>query len=271
MIENPREFIVYPAIDLRNGRVVRLIQGDPARQTVYSDDPGEVANRWLSESLNRTIEPPGSLPHPKGGQPPGSTPTPWLHIVNLDGAFGKSNNANRHALQSILKISETYHGKIQFGGGLRTLEEIEEVLNLGVSRVLLGTIAIQRPELVFAALEHFGPQMIGAALDARDGKLFVQGWTERTGITTFEAGENLYSTGVRTVIYTNIARDGTGQGADIRGAEALTQKTKLNVIASGGVNSIAEVRLAKEAGLAGIIIGRALYEGTLDLQEALRC
>lgn len=253
MHRNTRDFIVYPAIDLHDGKVVRLRQGDPCQQTLYSDNPGEVATRWLSASLY------------------GVSSTPWLHIVNLDGAFGSRKNANKPALEAIVDVCKNFQANIQFGGGLRSLEEIEGAIQLGVNRVLLGTVIVTQPELVHAALEHFGPHKIGAALDARGGKIRIKGWTEQTEITALELGHELYTIGLRSVIYTNIDRDGTGEGVDILGAATIAEQTKLKVIASGGVNSIQDVRQAKQAGLSGIIIGRALYEGLIDLQEALQC
>jgi phosphoribosylformimino-5-aminoimidazole carboxamide ribotide isomerase len=253
MGEKAIEFTIYPAIDLRKGKVVRLVQGDPRRQTVYSDDPSEAAHRWLLASTQGTFN------------------APWLHIVNLDGALGIQSAANQQALKAIVQTCETFQGNIQFGGGLRTLGEIEQTLSLGIRRVLLGTAAVNQPELVRAAIAHFGPQKIGVALDARDGRIQVNGWTTMAEITPLELGEELFQYGVRNVIFTNIARDGTGRGVDIDGAAEIAERTRLNVIASGGVNSLEDIHRAKQAGLAGIIIGKALYEGSIDLQEALRC
>ena len=140
-------FTIYPAIDLRGGKVVRLKEGDPARMTSYSDDPAETAKRWIDA---------------------GST---WLHVVNLDGAFGESDNANRNALEAILKLG----ARVQFGGGMRSLESIEAALSLGVSRVILGTIAIEQPNIVRDALTRFGAERIAAGIDARDGLVRTRG------------------------------------------------------------------------------------------------
>jgi phosphoribosylformimino-5-aminoimidazole carboxamide ribotide isomerase len=235
-------FTIYPAIDLRGGKVVRLKEGDPARMTSYSDDPAETAKRWIDA---------------------GAT---WLHVVNLDGAFGESDNANHDALESILKLGV----RVQFGGGMRSLESIEAALSLGVSRVILGTIAIEQPEIVHDALTRFGAEHIAVGIDARDGLVRTRGWKDNSGVTALDLALQMRDFRLGTVIFTDVSRDGLGSGLNIPATQALSEQSGLDVIASGGVHTIADVKAAKDAGLSGVIIGRALYDGTVDLNEALR-
>ena len=234
-------FIVYPAIDLRNGKVVRLKEGDPARMTAYSDDPAETARRWLG------------------------TGAKWLHIVNLDGAFGESDQANHSALESILKLG----AHVQFGGGLRSLDAMEAALSLGVRRVVLGTVAIDHPDLVSYALKKFGEDKIAVGIDARHGFVRVRGWKDDSGVSAPDLALQMRSLGLQTVIFTDVSRDGLGTGLNIAATRELAEVSGLDVIASGGVHTLTDVIAAKAAGLSGAIIGRALYEGTIDLKKAL--
>jgi phosphoribosylformimino-5-aminoimidazole carboxamide ribotide isomerase len=242
-------FFVYPAIDLRSGLVVRLSQGDPDRQTVYGDDPGAVARRWLGLGAH------------------------WLHVVNLDGAFGDPDAKNRDALLSILKAAADAGGDrhVQLGGGLRSLNDVEHALTMGVSRAIIGTAAIETPQLVAEAVARFGAEQVGVGIDARNNKVRVRGWTRSVATDPVSLGADLVNRGVSTVVFTNIARDGVGTGVDVNGTRRLADKTGLSVIASGGVASLEDVRRVKDAGLSGVIIGRALYDGTIDLEEALKC
>jgi len=234
--------IVYPAIDLRGGKVVRLKEGDPTRATFYSNVPIDVARRWLDAGAS------------------------WLHTVNLDGAFGESDNANRSALESILKLGV----KIQFGGGLRSLDAIENAIALGLSRVVLGTIAIEKPDMVSDAIKKFGAEKIAVGVDARDGLVRVRGWKDNSGISAIELARQMRTRGVRTVIFTDVSRDGLGSGLNIAATKELADASGLDVIASGGVHSIDDVIAVRDANLSGVIVGRALYEGTIDLEKALQ-
>ncbi len=234
-------FTIYPAIDLRGGKVVRLKEGDPARMTSYSDDPAETARKWLG----------------MGAQ--------WLHVVNLDGAFGEGDNANRAALESILKLG----ARVQFGGGIRSMDAIADVLKLGVSRAILGTIAIEQPAIVADALTRFGAEQIAVGIDARDGLVRTRGWKDNSGVSAIDLALQMQTVGLGTVIFTDVSRDGLGSGLNIPSTRELAERSGLDVIASGGVHTIDDVIAAKDAGLAGCIIGRALYDGTVDLKEGL--
>jgi phosphoribosylformimino-5-aminoimidazole carboxamide ribotide isomerase len=239
-------FTVYPAIDLRAGKVVRLKEGDPERMTAYSDDPAQTARHWLEAGAR------------------------WLHVVNLDGAFGENEMANRAALRDVLKMVADFDAKVQFGGGIRSLDAMLEALDLGVQRVILGTIAAEQPEIVGEAIQIFGPKKIVVGLDARDGLVRVRGWKEDSGMPAVDLARRLKTFGLQTIIFTDIRRDGLGSGLNIEASRALAEAACLEVIASGGVHIIDDVIAARETGLSGAIIGRALYEGTIELEEALK-
>lgn len=235
-------FTVYPAIDLRGGRVVRLKEGDPARLTAYSDDPAETARRWLQAGAG------------------------WLHVVNLDGAFGENDRANRLALEAILESG----AQIQLGGGLRSLDAVARAFELGVSRVVLGTVAVEQPDVVEQALQKFGTDRIAVGIDARDGLVCARGWRKGSKVSAGDLALQMQTVGVQTVIFTDVSRDGLGGGLNIPSTRELAERSGLDVIASGGVRNLEDVVAACAAGLAGVIIGRALYEGTIDIREALQ-
>jgi phosphoribosylformimino-5-aminoimidazole carboxamide ribotide isomerase len=238
MTEN---FSITPAIDLRAGKVVRLAQGDPVRQTTYGDDPRLWAERWQAEGAD------------------------WLHVINLDGAFNEDTKLNTQALKSILLVGLN----VEFGGGMRDRASIETVLDLGVRRVFLGTAAIQNPALLEWAVTAFGPARIAGDIGSRDNKVTVQGWQETTSLDVCEVGTRFRLQGLDRCVLTNVKRDGVGRGVDIAGAVALQNVTGLQVIASGGVSSLEDVLQVKQAGLAGVVIGRALYEGTISLADCM--
>jgi phosphoribosylformimino-5-aminoimidazole carboxamide ribotide isomerase len=246
--------ILYPAIDLRQGSCVRLRQGEAADQTVYGDDPVAMAQRWVQEGAE------------------------WLHTVNLDGAFDGvlRPDANVAALPTNLlrlrDMAAAVDVPIQFGGGVRSLADIELLLSLGASRVILGTIAVEQPELVSEAIEWFGQERIAVAIDARDGWVATHGWQQTSHVAAIELGRQMAQRGVRIVIYTDIARDGMLSGVNVSATAALATQTGLQVIASGGVSSIDDVRdLCQVAslGISGVIIGRAIYTGDVRLAEAI--
>lgn len=234
-------FTVFPAIDLRAGKVVRLAQGDPSRQTAYGDDPRVWAECWQAEGAD------------------------WLHVINLSGAFREDTQANLEALESILAIGL----KVEFGGGIRDKETVRIPLEMGVERVFLGTAAIQNPALVDWAVDQYGPSRIAGDIGARDGKVMVKGWQESTPLPVLEVGQRLRNQGVEWCVLTDVKRDGVGSGMDVSSAVELQAQTGLQVVASGGVSTLEDVLRVRDAGLAGVIIGRALYEGSLSLRAAI--
>lgn len=244
--KNHLNFELYPAIDLRGGLVVRLAQGDPRRQTTYSDDPADAARRWLSLGAR------------------------WLHVVNLDGAFGSSPDdqaPNLAALAAILEVSQEVGAQVQFGGGLRTLDNIQRVLEMGVQRAVLGTVLVEQPELLTQALARWGPSRLAAGIDAQDGRARVRGWQQDGGIPALELACSLAKRGVQWLVFTDVSRDGLQSGLNLPATRRIAEHSGLSVIASGGVKDIADLHAARAAGLAGVIVGKALYEGALKLEE----
>lgn len=239
-------FELYPAIDLRGGQVVRLRTGDPGQQTVYNNDPADAAKRWLSSGAG------------------------WLHVVNLDGAFGEADNANQAALEAVVRTAQTLGAQVQFGGGLRSLAALKTVFELGVSRAILGTVLVEQPDLLPAALQIWGADKIAAGIDARDGEVRVRGWQEGSAVNAKELAVKLAGQGLCWIIFTDISRDGTGFGANLNETAELAQESGLQVIASGGFSQLPEVLSAKQLGLSGAILGRSLYEGKIDLKEAVQ-
>jgi phosphoribosylformimino-5-aminoimidazole carboxamide ribotide isomerase len=246
-MNNKDQFTVLPAIDLRAGKVVRLIQGDRSRQKTYYENPGEVAQMWIEA---------GAI---------------WLHVVNLDGAFGEKGKVNQIALKQIINSVKSWEKNIsiQFGGGLRSLSDVEQVIDMGVKRVVLGTAAVNSPKLVSKAIRKFDQERIGLALDARHGHVHTHGWEKETPIDPILLGKDMFELGIRTCVYTNIEMDGGLSGVDLAGTKNFAESTKLNVIASGGISSLDEIRAVRQSGLFGVIIGKALYEGKFKLEEAL--
>lgn len=244
-------FTIFPAIDLRHGRCVRLRQGDPDAETVYSDDPVAMARHWVAQ---------------------GAT---WLHVVNLDGAFAGRVRAGAELpinLQRLREIRQAVDASIQFGGGLRTLEDIALALDLGATRVVLGTVAVTNPDLVRAALARFGPERIVVGLDARDGRVATHGWLAMTDVSVEDLGRVMAEAGVTRAVYTDIRRDGMLSGVDAEAAARLAEATGLRIIASGGVAGLEDIRrllAVADRGVEGVIVGQALYTGRLDLQEAI--
>lgn len=236
--------LVIPAIDLKEGRCVRLYQGDMNQATVYSDDPIATALRWQGEGAER------------------------LHVVDLDGAVSGAG-VNTKAIEHICQALTI---PVQVGGGIRDVAAIERLLASGVSRVILGTVAYRQPEVVAVACQRF-PGRITVGIDARAGKVAVQGWTEATELEAVELARRCTSMGVSEIVYTDIARDGTSQGVNLDATLALARSVTLPIIASGGVASIQDIeRLLplETEGIAGVIVGRALYTGAVKLAEAIR-
>lgn len=236
-------FTIYPAIDLRNGRVVRLQYGDPDKETVFGDDPAAMGQIWIEAG------------------------TEWLHVVNLDGAFDEKGAANWSALPQITQLN----AKVQFGGGIRTLTDVERALAAGVTRVILGTVAIEKPELVTKAIAQFGADKVVVGIDARDGEVKTRGWVKGSGTSPADLGLQMKERGVTTIIYTDISRDGVLTGVNAEATAKLAQATGLNVIASGGVATLDDItncHALAEQGVIGVITGRAIYDGRIDLAEA---
>lgn len=237
--------IVFPAIDIRGGRCVRLIEGRFDKETVFADNPADMARKWAAAGAE------------------------YLHVVDLDGALaGKSVN-----LEVVRTIIATVNIPVQLGGGIRTLANIEQVLNAGVSRVILGSVAVRSPELVREACRQFGSQIV-VGIDARDGQAAVDGWEVSGGVGAEELARKMAAAGVARIIYTDISRDGTLQGVNVAATASLAKAAGIPVIASGGVKSIDDITALKaanaEGGIEGVIVGKAIYTGAVDVAAAIR-
>ncbi len=235
--------IVYPAIDIKGGAAVRLVQGDMARETRYDDHPENAARRWASEGAS------------------------WLHVVDLDGAVaGEPRN-----LDAIGRILGAVSVPVQMGGGIRTVDTAARMLALGVTRVILGTAALAEPAVVREAAERF-PGRIVLGLDARDGKVAVRGWVETSAETAIDVARRFEDLPLAGIVYTDIEVDGTLRGPNLAATEALARATRIPVIASGGIGSLEHIRAVarmEPAGVTGVIVGRALYTGDVKLADAL--
>lgn len=233
--------IIYPAIDLRSGQVVRLKEGRADQQTVFSSDPVATAQKWISLGAE------------------------WLHVVNLDGAFETASD-NLGVMARIAALGTP----VQFGGGMRTITDIEKALSGGAARVVIGTAAVQNPQLVMEAVQRFGADRISVGLDARDGRVTTHGWMLASEYTPAALGKKMAEAGVRHALFTDVSRDGMLGGSNVTATIDLGRETGLDIIASGGVSTTDEIRqLAQSGQVAGAIIGMALYTGALSLTDAL--
>lgn len=231
---------IYPAIDIKDGNCVRLMQGDFDQVTVYGNSPAAMAQKWASTGAKN------------------------LHVVDLDGALA-GNGVNEKAIAAICQSVDM---KVQTGGGIRTMEDIDRKISLGVSRVILGTAAVKNEQLVRDAVAKYGDK-IAVGIDAKDGKVAIAGWKDVCDIDAVAFGKKMADIGVKTFIYTDIATDGMLGGCNVEAMKVMSRETGANVIASGGVASLEDIRLLKEANIYGAIIGKALYTGYVDLAQAL--
>lgn len=233
---------LYPAIDIKEGKCVRLTQGVFDNIKVYSDSPSQIAKLWVSQ---------------------GAT---FLHLVDLDGALaGKAVNG-----AIIKEIIEAVDVPVQLGGGIRSEEAVKSILDLGVHRVIIGTKAVKEPEFIKVLIERFGPEQIVAGIDAKDGKVAVEGWEKVSTLTAIELCSKMKEYGVRHVVYTDISRGGMLTGPNISATKKLTEEIGMDIIASGGVSCMEDLQKLYEEGIGGTIIGKALYEKRLNLEDAIR-
>lgn len=235
--------ILFPAIDIRNGRCVRLTEGKFECETIFAEDPAEMAVRWADAGAE------------------------YLHVVDLDGALaGQSSNT-----EVIKRILAKVKIPVQVGGGIRTLANIENMLALGVTRVILGSVAVRDPELVREACQKFPGQVV-VGIDAKNGEVAVEGWGIGGGIGAVELAKKMAAVGVEHIIFTDISRDGMLSGVNVEATAELAKASGVKVIASGGVSSLADIKALQAHaadGIEGCIIGKAIYTGALDLKEAL--
>lgn len=235
--------IIFPAIDIRDGKCVRLFKGDFNQETVFSDKPEEMAEKWQAEGAE------------------------FLHLVDLDGALaGKSQN-----LATVKKIIAAVNIPVELGGGIRTMENIDEVLALGVKRVILGSVAVKNPELVKEACAKYGERIV-VGIDAKAGIVAVDGWGVSGNVDVITLAKEMAKAGVKTIIYTDISRDGTLTGVNVEATAKLARESGINIVASGGVKSTADIKALlpyEKDGIEGVIVGKSIYMKTLDLAEAI--
>ncbi|MGH1423386.1 MAG: 1-(5-phosphoribosyl)-5-[(5-phosphoribosylamino)methylideneamino]imidazole-4-carboxamide isomerase [Pseudooceanicola sp.] len=235
--------ILYPAIDLKDGNAVRLLRGEMDKATVFNDDPAAQAREFVAAGCE------------------------WLHLVDLNGAFA-GEPVNGAAVEAILAACPV---PAQLGGGIRDMATIEGWLTKGLARVILGTVAVENPDLVREAAKAF-PGQVAVGIDARNGRVATKGWATETDVMVTDLAQSFEDAGVAAIIYTDINRDGAMQGPNVEATAALARAVSIPVIASGGVSSLADLIALRDCGVAldGAISGRALYDGALDLQQALR-
>jgi len=237
---------LFPAIDIRNGRVVRLSQGEAARETVYADDPVAVAVEFAEAGAR------------------------WIHVVDLDRAFDRGSN-DAAVRRIVAEVGDRV--RVQLGGGLRTLDRVRDGLALGVSRLVIGTAAATDPSMLAAALDLAPPERLAVGVDARDGFVAIRGWTETSTLRAADVARDVVRLGITTLIYTDVARDGMLQGINWDATIALAEAISIPVIASGGFASMDDIRALLEPRarkLQGAIAGRAIYDGRLNVEEALK-
>ena len=233
--------MIFPAIDIKEGKCVRLLRGEFDQKTVYFDDPVEAALEWER----------------KGAE--------YIHIVDLDGALhGKGKNR-----EAVKRILESVNVPLQLGGGIRTVEIAAGWIDMGVSRVILGTAAVKNPEIVSELVEKVGADKVLVSIDAKKGMVCTEGWMETSELEAAAFAEDLEAKGVKTIVYTDIAKDGTMVGPNFDELSKLQKVTRMDIIASGGIGDVGHVKKLAQMGLYGAITGKALYEGTLQLEEAL--
>ena len=232
--------LILPAIDLRNGKCVNLVQGRAGEETIFSDHPVKMAMQWE-----------------QGG-------AEYLHLVDLDGAFGAEAD-NLHIVKEIVEMLQV---PVQLGGGIRTIERLESVLGLGVTRAILGTAALKNPSLVEAACKEHESR-IAVGIDAKDGMVATEGWLDVSEKSALAFAKEMEDCGVQTIIYTDIKSDGMLRGPNLETTKAIGDAVSVSVIGSGGITSIQDIQALKAIGICGAIVGRALYTGALDLETAI--
>lgn len=231
---------IYPAIDMRGGKCVRLLQGDYDKETVYGDSPFEMAKSFAAAGAE------------------------WIHMVDLDGAKDGKRVNDRFVIEAAQKLD----AKVQIGGGIRTEEDILHYLENGVDRVIIGSIAVSNPEFAIEMIEKYGAK-IAVGIDAKNGYVATHGWLDTSSVKAVELGKRFADAGAGTFIFTDIATDGTLAGPNINAVWELAEVTGKNVIASGGVSSLADLQAIAKKGIRGAIVGKALYENRFTLKEAL--
>ncbi len=232
---------IYPAIDIKDGKCVRLFKGQFSNVTVYGDNPAEMAKKWEAQ----------------GGE--------FIHVVDLDGAL-KGRGVNSEIIKEICR---SVNVPVQTGGGIRTMEDVEYMLQCGINRVIIGTSAVENREFVKKAVAEYGKRIV-IGIDAKNSMVAISGWEEVSSFKAVDFAREMQDLGVATVVYTDIATDGTLKGPNIDAMVEMVKNTKLDVIASGGVGNMSHIRSLTQTGVEGVIVGKALYTDNIDLAEAIK-
>ena len=237
--------LIIPALDLQNGKCVRLLQGRKESATVYGDDPVAVATQFAQAGAR------------------------LLHVVDLDAAFGERSSANRRVLGRII---ETAAVPVQFGGGLRTFDDVKDIIELGVTRAIIGTLAVESPEMLNKLVNSFGSEHVAIGIDAKDGEVMVRGWEAGANMRALDLALVAAEAGIERIIYTDVTRDGMLGGVNLEQALLIARESGVKITASGGVSSLEDIRRIKEQsqfGIDSVIVGKALYEGRFTLEESI--
>ena len=234
--------IILPAIDIKDGNCVRLYKGDFGTVEKVAEDPLETARSFERQGAE------------------------WLHMVDLDGA----KDAVPRYMPIFLDVAENTSLKVEVGGGIRSLDTMEKYLSGGISRVILGSVAVKDPKLVKTAIREFGGERVVVGIDAKNGMVSVEGWLDSSTVHYIDLAKEMERVGVRTIIFTDIAKDGTLEGPNLTQLSLLSKAVSCNIVASGGISDIGDIRALRQSGLYGAICGKSIYKGTLDLAEAIR-
>ncbi|MCK9150908.1 1-(5-phosphoribosyl)-5-[(5-phosphoribosylamino)methylideneamino]imidazole-4-carboxamide isomerase [Methanobacterium alcaliphilum] len=238
---HPNKMLIIPAVDIKNGKCVQLVQGKPGTEQVIIENPVKVAKNWEDQGAEN------------------------IHVIDLDGAFGERNN-----LPLVKNIVEDADVPIQMGGGIRSKEYAQELLNIGVERIILGTLAIENPEIVEELSEEYDSSRIMVSLDSKDSKVVIKGWTEKTSNTAPELGQILQKKGAGGILFTNVDVEGLLKGFNLEPVLELVDAVKIPVVYSGGITSIDDIKELRKTGVKGLVIGSALYKGKIDFNQSLK-
>ncbi|MDP3623902.1 MAG: 1-(5-phosphoribosyl)-5-[(5-phosphoribosylamino)methylideneamino]imidazole-4-carboxamide isomerase [Methanobacteriaceae archaeon] len=235
------KMLIIPAVDIKNGKCVQLVQGKPGTEQIIIENPAEVARSW--EEKNATN----------------------IHVIDLDGAFGEKNN-----ISVVKKILDTVSVPIQMGGGIRTKEYAKELLDMGIERIILGTMAIENPQIVQELADEYGSERIMVSLDSKDSKVVIKGWTEKTSKTAPEMGQILEENGAGGILFTNVDVEGLLNGFNLDPVLELVNAVNIPIVYSGGISSLEDIKTLQKTGVKGIVIGSAIYKGKIDFEKSLK-
>ncbi len=235
------KMLIIPAVDIKNGKCVQLVQGKPGTEQIIIENPAEVARSWENKNAAN------------------------IHVIDLDGAFGEKNN-----ISIVKKILDTVSVPIQMGGGIRTKEYAKELLDMGIERIILGTMAIENPQIVQELADEYGSERIMVSLDSKDSKVVIKGWTEKTSKTAPEMGQILEKNGAGGILFTNVDVEGLLNGFSLVPVLELVKAVNIPIVYSGGISSLEDIKTLQKTGVKGVVIGSAIYKGKIKFEETLK-